>query len=162
MSSNWVTALDNLAASGVIDFDAPAYLLGQKPRYIGNPSLGELPLTSPMYLPEGVKMKDIPQSDLYEQSKSHDLVHNPSWKKWLFAGVAALGAVLIGGAIIAGKGKVSAGIKNIKNSLSNIKMPKLKTPKFLKGIGTKVSSFLKTVWTYIKKPFQYIASKIRK
>ena len=147
MSSNWVMALDNLAASGVIDFDAPAYLLGQQPRYVGHPSLGELPLTSPMYLPDGVKMKDIPQNDLYQQSKSSDLVHNPKWKKWLFAGVAVLGTILVGATILKGKGKISKGI----NKISNIKMPKIKTPKFLK-----------TAFEYVKKPFKYIAGKIHK
>ena len=162
MSSNWVLALDNLAASGVIDFDAPAFLLGQKPRYVGNPSLEHLPLENPMYLPEGVKMKDIPQSDIYEQSESKDLVHNPKWKKLLFAGVAIAGAILIGGAVLSGKHKVSAGITNIKNTISNFKLPKIKVPKFVKSFTSKAGNILKTVFEYVKKPFKYLASKIHK
>lgn len=37
--SNWATNLDMLAQEGVISFDAPSFVMGQKPRYVGNPKL---------------------------------------------------------------------------------------------------------------------------
>ena len=45
MYSNWVNVLDNLAAGGVIDFDAPAYLLDQPARYVGHPKFAEVKTT---------------------------------------------------------------------------------------------------------------------
>ena len=128
MSENWVMALDNLAACGAIDFDAPAFLLGQKPRYVGHPSLGELPMQNPMYFPEGIKMKDVPQKDIYEQSESKDFVHNPTWKKILCAGVVVAGLILAAGALLRGKNSL---VKGFKNFISKIKMPKIKTPKII-------------------------------
>ena len=68
MSSNWVSALDNLAAGGVIDFDAPAYLLNQPARYVGHPKFSELPMTEISLLPDGVKLKDLPNVDEFNNS----------------------------------------------------------------------------------------------
>ena len=48
MYSNWVNVLDNLAAGGVIDFGAPAYLLDQPARYVGHPKFADLPLGVPL------------------------------------------------------------------------------------------------------------------
>ena len=101
MSSNWIGALDGLAAGGVIDFDAAAFLLDQKPRYIGHPQLERLPL-EPDLLPPGVKLRDVPQFD--EFSKEDNLVQNPAWKKWLFGGVVGSAVAAIALAI-ATKGK---------------------------------------------------------
>ena len=111
MSSNWIGALDGLAAGGVIDFDAPAFILDQKPRYMGHPQFERLPL-EPDLLPPGVKLKDVPQFD--EFSKDDKLVQNPRWKKWLFGGLLVSGLAGLGIAIARGKG---------------IKMPKI----FAKG-----------------------------
>lgn len=157
MSENWVMALDNLAACGAIDFDAPAFLLGQKPRYVGHPSLGELPMQNPMYFSDGIKMKDVPQKDMYEKSESKDFVHNPTWKKILCAGVVVVGLILARGALLRGKNKL---VKGFKNFISKIKMPKIKTPKFLKGTGTKMSNAGKNAIKYIKKGFTSLKSKI--
>ena len=44
MSSNWVNALDACAAAGVIDYDAPSFILGKQPRYAGHPEFEKLPL----------------------------------------------------------------------------------------------------------------------
>jgi len=96
MDSNWVTHLDALAAGGVIDFDAPAFLLDQNPRYIGHPDMERLPMQTPMYLPEGIKLKDVPDTDILEKSENKNLVNNPTWKKVLFGGLLTLGG-LFGG-----------------------------------------------------------------
>lgn len=137
MSSNWVSNLDMLAAGGVIDFDAASYLLDQKPRYIGNPQIEGLPLENPALLPEGVKLKDLPQLDEFSQSdKDRNLVETPKWKKWALGGLiaTAIGAIIF----TLSKGK--------------IKMPDM----------TKVKDFGKTVLTYIKKPFEFVATKLKK
>ena len=135
MSSNWAYSLDSLAAGGVIDFDATAYILDKPARFVGNPRMEDLPITDLSLLPEGTKLKELPQFDSYNDKK---LVQNPGWKKWAFGTIAAAG---IGGAIYAlTKGK--------------IKIPKVNTQS-LKNIAT-------TTMNYIKKPFVWIANKFKK
>ena len=80
MSSNWVSNLDMLAAGGVIDFDAAAYLLDQPARFVGNPRLENLPLENPSLLPEGTKLKDLPKTDEFNNS-GKKVTENPSWEK---------------------------------------------------------------------------------
>lgn len=146
MSENWVTALDGLAAGGVIDFDAPAYLLNQPSRYVGHPQLAELPMTNITLLPEGTKIKPLPKEDEFQHSDGN-LVQNPKWKKVLTSllVVGGIGATVVG--ILAHRGKID--LSKIK---SKIKMPKMSG---VKNAG-------KTVLNYIKKPFQFIASKFKK
>ena len=146
MSSDWILALDSLASGGVIDFDAPAYLLDQPARYVGNPPMEHLPYETSL-LPEGTKMKEQPKHDGFNKTDS-GMVQNPTWKKW------ALGAILttlIGGtigAVLLKKGKIKLP--------KNFKMPDLtKVKTSLKNIGS-------TVVTYIKKPFVWIANKFKK
>lgn len=145
MDLNWVNTLDMLAAGGVIDFDAPAYLLDQKPRYVGHPDLEQLPLSNPMYLPEGTKLKDIPDKDLFEKSKDGSLIDNPTWKKVLFGAVAIVGTVA---AAIFGK--------KAYNAIKAFKLPKIE---FVKLDGLK--NFCSKAWNAIKKPFKWIASKLK-
>ena len=118
MSSNWVSNLDMLAAGGVVDFDAAAYLLDQPARYVGNPQIEGLPLENPSLLPQGVKLKDVPQMDEYSGSNKKPSA-STSWKKWAFGGLVT---TLIGAGAFA----------------------------------------LFTALNYIKKPFTWIASKIKK
>lgn len=144
MSSNWVSNLDMLAAGGVIDFDAAAYLLDQPARYVGNPQIEGLPLENPSLLPQGVKLKDVPQIDEYSGSNKKPSA-STSWKKWTFGGLVT---TLIGAgafALFKGKipflGKIASGASKITSSA--------------KGLGA-------TALNYIKKPFTWIASKIKK
>lgn len=146
MSENWVTALDGLAAGGVIDFDAPAYLLNQPARYVGHPQLAELPMTNISLLPEGTKIKPLPKKDEFQHSNGN-LVQNPKWKKVLAGIVVAGGVVATAIGILAHRGKI-----DLSKFKSKIKMPKMSG---LKSAG-------KTVLDYIKKPFQFIASKFKK
>lgn len=130
MSSNWAYSLDNLAAGGVIDFDATAYILDKPARFVGNPQMADLPITDISLLPGGTKLKDLPQIDSYNDKS---LVQNPGWKKWAFGAIIAAG---ITGAIFAvTKGKINTqGLKNITQTAVN----------------------------YIKKPFEWIAGKLKK
>ncbi|MBD5401504.1 hypothetical protein HDR58_01705 [bacterium] len=136
MSSNWVVALDGLAAGGVIDFDAPAYLLDKEARYVGHPKFVDLPMTDISLLPEGTKIKEQPKADGFVDKDGK--VQNPKWKKWAFLGLIAAG---IGTIVLGRMGK-----------LSKIQKPDLAT----------VKKWATTAFDYIKKPFQWIASKFKK
>ena len=135
MGLDWISALDACAANGLIDYDAPADILGQQPRYVGHPNFETLPLTPTALLPEGTKLPDAPQTDEFVP-QSNNLVENPSWKKWLF-GIGA--TVAIGGSILA----------------ALISKGKIKIPAGVKSFGTKA-------WNVIKTPFTWIASKFKK
>ncbi len=149
-------SLDNLAASGVIDFDAPAFLLGQAPRYAGHPNLEQIPMQNPAFLPQNIKMNGNQPYDSF--NKDGNLVHNPTWKKILFACVAIGGTALIAASILAGVGKLK-GLTKIK--LPKIKLPKFKMPK-LTGIKTKVTNLGSKVLSYIKKPITWVKGKFHK
>ena len=139
MNSNWVSALDNLAANGVLDFDAPAFLLGQNPRYIGHPQMEGIPMQNPMYLPKGVKLKDIPTIDTYGKPEDKPLVQTPKWKKVLFGTLVATGIMASVVAILSKMGKLP---KNLNFAT--------------------IKNYGKTAVDYAKKPFTWIASKIKK
>ena len=155
MSQNWVLALDNLAAGGTIDFDAPAYILGKEPRYIGNPNREHLPLENPMYLPENIKLKNVPDIDTYGNPEDKPLQENSSWKKWLF-GIVAIGGLALGGLKLTGKLSKLA-ISGIKNPFNGLKMPSFKKPNIkmpnFKSVGQNIIK-------YIKEPFTWLKSKI--
>ena len=135
MALDWISALDACAANGILNYDAPADILGQTPRYVGHPNFENMQMAPTAFLPEGTKLPDAPKTDEFV-SNNNNLVENPSWKKWLF-GIGA--TVAVGGAILTrliskGKIKIPAGVKNL---------------------GTKV-------WNAIKTPFTWIASKFKK
>ena len=135
MGLDWISALDACAANGILDYDAPADILGQQPRYVGHPNFENLPLTPTALLPEGTKLPEMPKTDEFVP-QNNNLIENPSWKKWLF-GIGA--TVAIGGSILAtliskGKIKIPAGVK----------------------------TFSSKIWNAIKAPFTWIASKFKK
>lgn len=159
MFGNWVNSLDSLAAGGVIDFDAPAYLLDQPARYVGHPKFSELPMTELSLLPEGVKLKDLPRVDEFNNSNKN-LVTNPSWKKRVFGLLAGAGAIAL--AVLGfkkfGLGKLfGKGKKVIKTKLK----PK-PSGKKAKNITSGLKNFGKKVWSYIKTPFTWIGGKFKK
>ena len=141
MASNWVYPLDVCAAAGILDYDAPADILEQEPRYMGSPIFKAIPKLDASLLPDGTKMKGQPKSDQFDKSSS-DLINNPTWKKWAFGALATLG---VGTAVVAGLA-----------SKGKIKLPKMS------GIGTSLKNFGTKIWNFIKKPFVYIASKFHK
>lgn len=132
MSSNWVNALDACAAAGVIDYDAPAFISGKTPRYIGHPEFEKLPLKNDFLLPKGIKMKDIPSFDTYTNTEDKSMVNNPTWKKVLF-GIIAIGAVIAGALAIRKAGSIK--LPEIDLKLPKMKELKIKILKFAKKIG---------------------------
>lgn len=84
--SNWAYNLDLLAQNGVLDFDAPSFVMGTPPRY-GNPSPfgGEVP--------QPIKQ---PEQDEFKKPDETNFVHTPMWKKALFTVVST--SLLIYGA----------------------------------------------------------------
>ncbi len=141
---NWVTTFDALAASGVIDFDAPAFLMDKKSRYIGHPNLEKLPLDDSNYYPHGVKLKDVPDKDILDISQSNKLIENPTWKKILFGAIAIAGTILGAFALH----KAPAKIRTYKIS-------KLRTL-------AKTKNYFSNVWQKLKQPFNWIKTKFKK
>lgn len=180
MAADWTYPLDMCAASGIIDYDAAADILNQKPRFVGNPKISDLPKMSPLYLPEDTKIQTSPDKDTFGNPVKDDgnFIQNPMWKKVL-TGVLVTGGIGAGiAALLLGKGKIKlpdlskiAGkIKLLKIDFSKIKSkikmpkfskPKLKMPDFSK-IGTTLKNAAETVWKYIKKPFSYFANIVKK
>ncbi len=112
MGIGWANNLDLLAQSGVLDFDAPAYVLGQPPRYVGN--LGPVnPLNDN---PPRVPGFEQPQVDEFKPSKNNNLVKTPAWKKWLF-GLVAAGALIFTGFKF--KSKIVPFVKNASSKVGN-------------------------------------------
>lgn len=121
---SWINDMDALASAGVISFDAPAYIHGVTPRYVGNPPLETIPDKLP-------QMKKQLQKD--EFTKNSPI---PAWKKWLMAGIATA-AVLFGGAKI---------IKN-KGLLEKINLSAIKT------FPSKAMNKAKELWAGLKGKF---------
>jgi hypothetical protein len=89
MDTGWVNALDACATAGILEYDAPADILGQKPRYVGSPRESEIPTK---LLVDDVKIKSSPDKDEF-QLQDETLVQNPKWKKVLF-GILTVGAIV--------------------------------------------------------------------
>lgn len=170
MEPNWVMALDNLAAGGVIDFDAAAFLLDKPARFVGHPAPESLPLGNINYLPKGTKLKDVPQIDSFHKDKQDiDYFHNPTWKKVVVGTIVGAGVLGIGLAVLSKFVKLPFKMPKIlsmpKIKFPMIKMPKIKLPKVklpkLSSIGTKLKSAGAKIVEYVKKPISFIASKIK-
>lgn len=115
MTYNWATNLDMLAQNGVLDYDAPSYITGQKPRYVGSLSVIPSPYAGPASNPKIPYLRE-PDVDefLHEKPDKRDIVANPSWKKWVF-GLVAAGALVFGG--IKFKSKILPAIKKLPQTL---------------------------------------------
>jgi len=129
MSSNWVNNLDMLAQNGVLDFDAASFVMGKAPRYVGRPSM------SPV-IPSGSTLNQPKNDEFKQQNKKDDsFIHNPSWKKWLFGGLAL-------GGLIFGVTNRKAIVKWTKDLFTG---KKFKTPDL-----TKIKDFCSDKWKLIK------------
>lgn len=161
MDAGWVMALDNLAAGGVIDFDAASFLLDRPARFVGNPSWGSEPMGCISYLPPDVKLKDLPKLDVYDKPEDSKMVHNPEWKKWvLYVGLAA-GAIFGGISVMGALSKFKFPKLSMPKFIKKFKFPSVKMPKFSK-IGRGVKNASTKVVSGIKKPFLWIISKFKK
>lgn len=115
MTYNWAANLDMLAQNGVLDFDAPAYITGQPPRYVGSLDVPPSPYANPDFLPK-TPYQRVPDTDEFvrDTSDKKDIVSNPSWKKWAF-GLIAAGTLIFGGYKL--KSKILPKLKNLPKTL---------------------------------------------
>ena len=122
---SWINDLDMCASLGIINFDAPAYIRGTNPRYVGNPELetisGQIP---------GIKPQ--PQKDEFNKEISHG---NPSWKKWVF-GIFATGLAILGA-----------------YKLRNTKVAS-KIVNYAKNLPQKITNLATTGWNKLKNVFK--------
>ncbi len=134
MSPAWADNLDMLAQCGALDFDAPSYVTGQTPRYVGSISYTPSPFGGPM---PDTKNLQQPKVDEFRQDKKDkkDIVSNPSWKKWAF-GILSAGVVLFCG--IKFKSKILPFIKNLPKTL---KLDKIGD--FFKNCWNKITGLFK-------------------
>lgn len=96
MSTN---SLDNLAANGIIEFDADSYVKGKPPRYVGDPNgyVGlpferPLPACNEYGIMPGPKLHGEPSADAFISREHGEKPSN--WKGFLFgAFIATLGAL---------------------------------------------------------------------
>ncbi len=137
---NWAYNLDTLAQNGILDFDAPSFITGQAPRYVGTPSLPPSPYAGPP-LPSAPAMKQ-PEVDEFHREKTKtpskkddkNYVKNPLWKKLLF-GAVALTALGVG----------IWKFKSIKNLFKKINWQS--TKKFFVDKGKAIGRFFQKGWS---------------
>ncbi len=103
------TALDNLVSGGVIDFDANAYVRGERPRYGIPPQI-----TAPNL---NAKIQEQPQKDEFKKSN----IKIAGWKK-------VLAATLFAGLAIFGLTKIKSLSKLVAKPFEWIKNIKIKKP----------------------------------
>lgn len=107
MALDWISAMDACASAGIINYDAPAAILGQKPRYFGHPNFNY-----------AMSMSG-PGQDVFDPNNK-DIVKPQSWKKkalgWLAAGLGVLATIKL---IQAGKLNITT-LKNIGKKAWNI------------------------------------------
>lgn len=157
MSSNWASGLDMLAQNGVLDFDAPAFIMDQAPRYIGSPSGpvspyigGPLPNAPALTQPKVDEFKQektkLPPSN---NNKDTNFVKNPSWKKILFGALALTAAGFGIYKFKSVKNYFKTGFNNLTNKFS---FKSIKT--FVSNKAKAVGKFFKNCWTKIKNVFK--------
>ena len=146
--NNWAYNLDMLAQNGVLDFDAPSFITGQAPRYVGAPSAPPSPYVGPPYI--ATPQLQQPEVDEFKKEKTKlppqegqdkTYVKNPTWKKVLFGAIAL---TTIGVGIWKGKA-IGRWVKNAYNNLSW-----QKTKDFFVDKG-------KTFGNWVKKPFSKLS-----
>jgi len=139
--------LDNLATSGIIDFDANAYIKGTKPRYVGRPQSTNYP---PFERPsQAYPVHQEPPLVAHSQPIKDELVKHDkqSWKKVLLGALAA-GVTLLG--VVKLKGKISSlsKAKQTKNPIGNgVKKPVVD---FVKDLTGNIAKKLSKVSTWAK------------
>ena len=153
MTTNWAYNLDMLAQNGVLDFDAPSFVMGQNPRYVGRPMrppspyVGQVPPAPALNQPEMDEFKPQKQKQpKVDKQNNTDEIQNPSWKKWVF------GALAIGGLVFLGfKGKsIYKWVKDIPSKISN-KFKNFKIKDSLKKAKDYVVDKSKAFGKFVKK-----------
>ena len=145
---SWINDLDACASLGIINMDGPAYIMGAKPRYYGNPPLESIPDLIP---PQSTTTKDV-----YTNSK-------PSKKanvKEIITGIILASLALLGFKKLGGgkllknlNAKAKPHFQNLRTKIKNFKLSNV-TNWFRKiGSNIKNSNFygkIKNLFT--KKP----------
>lgn len=139
MTYNWAANLDMLAQNGVLDFDAPAYITGQPPRYVGSLNVTPSPYANPDFIPK-TPYQRIPDTDEFvrDTSDKKDIVSNPSWKKWAF-GLIAAATLIFGGYKL--KSKI---LPWVQNKFKNFNFKSVKT--YIADKSKQVGQFFKNGW----------------
>ncbi len=98
MSPAWADNLDMLALNGVLDFDAPSYVTGQNPRYVGSIGYTPSPFGGPKPQTKNLQQPEIDEFKYNKDSKENKKASPsiPAWKKWLFGAIAG-GLLIFGG-----------------------------------------------------------------
>lgn len=142
--NNWAYNLDMLAQNGVLDFDAPSFITGQAPRYVGAPSAPPSPYVGPPYV--ATPQLQQPEVDEFQKQKTKippkgeqnkDYIQNPTWKKVLFG---ALALATLGVAVWKGKSAVNW----VKNKFNKISWKSTKD--FFVDKGKAIGKFFKNCW----------------
>lgn len=143
MNDNWAFNLDFLARNGVLDFDAPSYIMGTNPRYIGKPD--SIPKPFADSVPKAPALNQPNKDEYSPQKQDNNFVKNPSWKKWLF-GALAIGGTILG--ICKFKTIKNWTVKTAKNALSKFKWGNIKG--FFVNKAKAVGNFFKNCGNKIK------------
>lgn len=155
--NNWAYNLDMLAQNNILDFDAPSFITGQTPRYVGAPSAPPSPYIGPP-LPNAPALKQ-PQIDEFKKQKNKlpeneqqdsGFIKNPAWKKWAF-GILAAGALVTG---IWKFKSITKWVKNLFNGKSLKNLNWKNTKKFVVKTGKSIGNFFKNGWTKFTKLFK--------
>jgi hypothetical protein len=140
-------SLDALAANGVINFDADAFVSGASPRYVGSLPQNYLPFdrplgnypTAPALLPNGTKIKGQPKKD--EMVTTPDGKQEKKTQTWQKVCLGILGAAVLtfGGTklynlIKAGKKPVHIQNNNSNSVINNIQTTCSNVCKKIKGL----------------------------
>lgn len=138
MVMNSSSALDNLSANGIINFDANAFIKGEPAKYVA-PTAEYLPFDQPLNVlgstPPygGPVLKRQPQHDAFV-NKSEDNENQPAAHNWKKAATAVLVATLAVWGGVKCKSKISSLINKINTSFSG------STGASANGAGTKTKS----------------------
>lgn len=106
MFPEWTSSVDMLADAGIIDYDAPAHIMGLPSRYIGSPQY-------PVYNIPPLKIQPLSKDKYQSTLPDKQVVTNPLWKKLLFGAIAAVG-------LLWGVSKVRNAPALLKNTAANI------------------------------------------
>ena len=153
MTTNWAYNLDMLAQNGVLDFDAPSFVMGQNPRYVGSPMrppspyVGQVPPAPALNQPDMDEFKPQKQKQpQVDKQDNIDEIKNPLWKKLLFGALALGGLVLLG---VKGK-SIYNWVKNVPSKISG-KFKNLNWKKAKDYVVDKAKDFGKFVKKYWNK-----------
>ena len=113
---SYVDDLDMCAAAGIINFDAPSFIKGTTPRYVGNPPFETIPDFSP-----ALPMQ--PQKDEFKKPKKH---HDAK--------------------AIIGYSLVAAAVLMIIARIAHFDISKIKLPKIGGAEGSSIKDLAKKAW----------------